>query len=60
MLTKFKCQCGNADKKQAKEYHGVLGYEAIICLKCGRYYDQAGAHEPETDKESVLYIKKGN
>lgn len=60
MLISFKCQCGNNNTKKAKVYNGVLGYEAVICLKCGRYYDQAGAHEPETDKESVLYIKKGN
>lgn len=57
MLTKFKCQCGNADKKQAKKYYGMLGYEAVICKKCGRIHDETGIHERETDKTSIMYIK---
>ena len=56
MITKFNCKCGNSDPGKAKEYDGALGYEAVICLNCGRYYDQEGGHEAETDKESVLYL----
>jgi hypothetical protein len=46
------------DPNKTKAYDGALGYEAVICLKCGRYYDQEGIHEAETDKNNVLYIKK--
>jgi hypothetical protein len=59
MLTKFNCKCGNNDPRKTKEYDGALGYEAVICLKCGRYYDHEGIHEAETDKNNVLYIKIG-
>jgi hypothetical protein len=60
MLISFKCPCGNTDTQQTKKYGGMLGYEAVICKKCGRIHDETGIHERETDKESVLYIKKGN
>ena len=56
MLKSFNCPCGNKDTKQAKEYDGLLGYEAVICKKCGRIHDESGIHEPETDKQSA---KKG-
>lgn len=50
-------KCGNDDTTKYKEYDGMLGYEAIICKKCGTIYDDMGSHEPETDKNSELYIK---
>jgi len=58
MITKFTCKCGNHDPTKAKEYDGMLGYEAIICLKCGRVHDHEGVHEPETDKENIMYLRK--
>jgi hypothetical protein len=57
MLISFKCPCGNTDIKQAKEYDGMLGYDAVICKKCGRIHDENGIHERETDKKSIMYIK---
>lgn len=55
MLLKFNCECGNTDPKKAKEYDGSLGYEAIICLECGRYYDNEGVHS--ADVWSLSYLK---
>ena len=39
MIPKFTCSCGNTNPKKAKEYDGMLGYEAIVCKVCGKYYD---------------------
>ena len=39
MITRFICDCGNKDPKKAYAYDGCLGYEAIVCTCCGRYYD---------------------
>jgi hypothetical protein len=54
MVTKFNCTCGNQDPKKVKEYDGCLGYEALICLDCGKYYDHTGEHEP--DEFSMSFI----
>jgi len=50
MITKINKPCVNcgADKpSDFKEYDGMLGYEAIICKKCGWLYDESGAYPPE-------------
>lgn len=48
MIMSFKCtHCGNNDKDKAKEYDGLLGYEAVICDCCGWTFDHNGAHPPE-------------
>ena len=47
MLISFKCPCGNTDTQQTKKYGGMLGYEAVICKKCGRIHDETGIHERE-------------
>ena len=47
MITKFTCTCGNTNPKKAKEYDGLLGYEAIVCKACGRYSDYQGEHEAD-------------
>jgi hypothetical protein len=39
MIKRFICDCGNKDPKKAYAYDGCLGYEAIVCTCCGRYYD---------------------
>ncbi len=57
MVKTFSCKCGNKDPHQTVEYHGLLGYEALICKKCGRYSDYSGDHEPEKDKNSILYFE---
>ena len=44
MITAIDCRCGNQDPQKAKYYEGSLGYEALICTECGRYYDHMGAH----------------
>ena len=37
-----KCKCGNSNINNFTEYAGCLGYEAIICNQCGRYFDCSG------------------
>ena len=54
MIINFKCSCGNTDLNKTKEYKGALGYSAIICACCGRYYDYMGEHL--TDWWSEYYI----
>lgn len=56
MIIKFTCSCGNTNPRKAKEYNGMLGYEAIICTVCGRYSDNAG--EYPADDWSKQFIKK--
>jgi len=55
MVTAFKCKCGNTNPKKAKEYEGMLGYEAIICTCCGRYADHNGIHE--ADEFSLNFLE---
>jgi len=47
MVTKFNCSCGNTATNRVVEYEGALGYEALICKVCGRYFDNEGEHEPD-------------
>lgn len=54
MITSFSCTCGNTDPKKASEYDGALGYEAMICLECARYYDHEGEHAPDEWSRSYL------
>jgi hypothetical protein len=58
MITKFLCRCGNTDPGKAKAYDGCLGYEALVCTVCGRYYDNAGEHP--ADDWSKVYINNAN
>jgi len=59
MITKFTCSCGNTDPQKAKYYDGSLGYEAIVCKCCGRYYDHTGEHEPDDwSKKFVNLVTK--
>jgi hypothetical protein len=44
MITSFTCTCGANHPSDAKYYDGLLGYEALVCKKCGRYYDHGGEH----------------
>lgn len=54
MLLSFECQCGNCDVTKAKEYDGSLGYEAVICLACGRYSDHTGNHAADAWSSSFI------
>lgn len=54
MITKFSCACGANSPSDAVSYDGHIGYEAIVCRKCGRYWDEFGEHEP--DKWSKIYV----
>ena len=56
MITSFECTCGNKDPKKAKEYDGCLGYSAIICTECGRYYDENGEHQADEFSKSFVLI----
>lgn len=56
MILTFFCSCGNKDPKKAVEYDGCLGYEALICTKCGRFVDHNGEHE--ADEFSLALIGK--
>jgi hypothetical protein len=56
MITKFTCSCGNTDPSKAKYYDGSLGYEAIVCKCCGRYYDHTGEHEPDDWSKNFVNI----
>jgi len=56
MITSFTCSCGNTDPKKAKVYEGMLGYEAIICTDCGRYYDHTGEHQADEFSKSYVGI----
>ncbi len=57
MTTKPCVNCGADQPADFRQYHGCLGYEAILCLVCGYIYDHAGAHEPDKDERSILYVK---
>lgn len=54
MITKFNCTCGNTNPNKAVLYEGFLGYEAMICTCCGRYYDEESEHE--ADEFSMKFI----
>lgn len=60
MITSATCKCGNTDPKQFIEYDGSLGYEAIICSKCGRYFDHMGEYEPDEWSLEMISINKNN
>jgi len=58
-VTKFKCKfCGNSDPKQTIEIDGGLGYEAIICKKCGAFYDQYGSHKADNWSRKQMQTKE--
>jgi hypothetical protein len=56
MITQLNCTCGNTDPQKAYEYDGMLGYEAIVCTVCGRYYDHVGTGEHEADEWSQQFV----
>lgn len=58
MIIKFSCACGNTSPSRAKEYDGSLGYEAIVCLDCGRYSDHSGEHEADKWSLDFCDVKK--
>jgi hypothetical protein len=49
--------CGADQSSDFKYYDGCLGYDAIICQKCGFIYDASGAHEPDKDEKSIMYVQ---
>jgi len=57
MIKSAKCVCGNTTPSNFAEYDGCLGYEAVVCLSCGRFEDHTSSHE--ADEWSKLYIKYG-
>lgn len=56
MVISFDCACGNTDPTKVKKYDGALGYEALVCKVCGRFYDHDSANEPE--EWSLNFIKE--
>ena len=47
MIVSFRCKCGTNDPKDAYHYDGALGYEALVCKRCGRYSDYIGENKPD-------------
>lgn len=45
--------CGASKISDFREYDGCLGYEAIICKKCGYIYDHSGAHAPDEEEIKI-------
>lgn len=58
MITKITvpCKCGASEPKDFVEYDGSLGYEAVICKHCGRYFDLGGSYE--ANEFSRTYLKQ--
>lgn len=54
MITKFNCSCGNTDPKQAKIYDGCLGYSALICKVCGKYYDHNNEYPADDWSKKIV------
>lgn len=53
LITVKPCiNCGADQIDDFRYYDGALGYEAIICQKCGYVYDFNGIHPPEEPKMS--------
>lgn len=58
MLTSFHCEiCGASGVEHAHEYDGLLGYEAIICRRCGWSCDHNGYQPPDAAHLADLGIK---
>lgn len=55
-IVEFKCKCGNTDTNKAYAYDGAVGYEALVCMCCGRYYDHVGDGEHEKDDWSEQFM----
>jgi hypothetical protein len=58
MIIKFNCKCRNNDPSKAYDYHGILGYENIVCKICGMHYDYMGEHEKDTWSENYMIKTK--
>jgi hypothetical protein len=56
MIVSAICVCGNITPALFYEYDGCLGYEATVCVCCGRYTDHTGEHEP--DDWSKRYVNQ--
>ena len=56
MVIEFDCECGNNDPKKTYLYDGALGYEAVVCQCCGRYYDHYGEHEKDEWSEQYMMM----
>ena len=52
----INCPCGNTNPSDTEFYDGSLGYEAVVCNKCARYWDHSGEHMP--DDWSHAFIAK--
>ena len=56
MVITFKCSCGNTDPRKVHIYEGLLGYEALICKVCGRYYTHEDPEPHEADEFSLQFV----
>jgi len=50
-----KCACGEVDN--FKYYDGCLGYEAIVCRKCGRYSDHNAEYKADDWSMEFVNLK---
>jgi len=57
MITKFNCPCGANKPADGKEYDGCLGYEAVVCRRCGRYWDHSGEYPADEWSRAFVELK---
>jgi hypothetical protein len=60
MLTSFKCPCGNNDVSKTHTHDGSFGYEAIVCLECGRFTDHTGMNPANDWSRQILDSENAN
>jgi hypothetical protein len=57
MIVKFRCHCGADQPSDGKYYHGMLGYEAIVCRRCGGFSDHMGEHVADEWSRSFVGLE---
>ena len=43
---------------KVKYYDGALGYEAMVCQKCGHHYAELSKEEYDLNKRMFMMMKK--
>lgn len=58
MITQFNCNCGTTNISDAHYYDGAIGYEAIVCKRCGRYSDHMGTYDADEWSRQFIQTKE--
>ena len=53
-MAEQKCECGG----KLRFYDGCLGYEAMVCLECGDYYDYKGKNDADEWSMNLIDFAK--